>query len=335
MTEIPHIGRDPEHELVGYQRPEVASHIAEIRKYLETDECVLPNTIVLAFRDCVQFIPDGVDGPAGEPGELRVNLPENGERAGFVVDGQQRLAAVASCRHEAFPLFVTAIVAPSIREQRKQFVLVNRTKPLPQGMIYELLPEIDGHLPQYLLKQQHAAALVTRLNLDPTSSIYRRVKTPTCPVGLIKDNSLRRTVLNSLTDGALHAILGRNDARCAMDAMATFVSDFWEGVAKLFPEAWNRPPKMSRLTHGVGIVALGYAMDDIYAWKPEGTDWTPEYVRMALSPLAGKCAWTSGKWQFSEDEVRPWDELQNTGKDVRTLATFVRAILAGDRGSAA
>ncbi len=332
MTEVPHIGRNAQCELVGYQRPEVAAHIAEIRRYLDSDESVLPNTIVIAFRDCLTFIPDERYSSTGEFGELRIQMPTTGERVGFVVDGQQRLAAIATCRHSDFPFFVTAIMAPSVREQRKQFVLVNRTKPLPQGMIYELLPEIDGHLPQYLLKQQHAATLVARLNLDPSSSLYRRVKTPTCPVGFIKDNSLRRAMLNSLTDGALHGVMiaphGDGDA---VTAMWRLVSDFWDGVSRLFPDAWGQPPNRSRLTHGVGVVAMGYAMDDIFSWLPTGIPWAPEYVEEVLRPLIPHCAWTEGKWRFSDRDERPWNELQNTDRDVRTLANHIRSLLSSGK----
>src|SRR5262245_25949640 len=43
----------------GYQRPEVLSHIAAIRKYLETDDPMIPNAIVIAFDKRVTFEPTG------------------------------------------------------------------------------------------------------------------------------------------------------------------------------------------------------------------------------------------------------------------------------------
>jgi DGQHR domain-containing protein len=331
VVDVPHIGRGDAGELVGYQRPEVSSHIAEIRRYLDSDGAVLPNTIVVAFGASVCFEPAGGNtavGPA-EPGFLVVPEPPKGERRpGFVVDGQQRLAAIAGSRHAGFPFFVTAMVAPDVAEQRKQFVLVNRTKPLPPGMIYELLPEIEGTLPQALQRQQAAAQLAARLNLTPGSILYERVRTPTCPKGVIKDNSLRRTLLNSLSDGALLEI-GREHRGSpdAADAMTATVDAFWRGVAATFSEAWDLPPKKSRLTHGVGIVALGYIMDELYSRSRGTRPWTPEAVEQGLAPLVPHCAWTAGTWAFGGGEDRPWNGLQNTDRDVRQLAAYLRRLL--------
>jgi DGQHR domain-containing protein len=50
-------------ELQGYQRPEVLSHVAEIRTYLESDSPMVPNAIVVAFDSRVVFEPQH-DGPA-------------------------------------------------------------------------------------------------------------------------------------------------------------------------------------------------------------------------------------------------------------------------------
>lgn len=329
ITEIPHIGRGGDDQLVGYQRPEVISHIAEIRRYLESEGAVLPNTIVVAFNNGVTFTPRPSGAGPAELGELHVPLAGKGEpRPGFVVDGQQRLAAIASSRYAAFPFFVTALIAPDVAEQRKQFVLVNRTKPLPQGMIYELLPEIEGCLPQSLAKQRLAAMLTTRLNLTPGSLLHHKIRTPTCPQGVIKDNSMRRAILNSLSDGALFEVLRdkRSDPDL-MDVMTRLVATFWEGVQQTFPEAWDLPPKSSRLTHGVGIVALGYVMDCLYARQPPRVEWTVEAVADELGPLVPHCAWTSGTWSFGNGEDRSWNALQNTDRDVRMLAGYFRRLL--------
>lgn len=38
-----------------------------------------------------------------------------------------------------------------------------------------------------------------------------------------------------------------------------------------YSEAWELPPKMSRLTHGVGIVSMGYIMDTV-SYRLAGSD---------------------------------------------------------------
>ena len=57
FTTVSRIHRDDEAGVQGYQRPEVLSHIAAIRKYLESDDPMIPNAIVIAFDKRVRFEP--------------------------------------------------------------------------------------------------------------------------------------------------------------------------------------------------------------------------------------------------------------------------------------
>src|SRR3546814_5166058 len=46
---IERVGRDATGKLNGFQRPQIAGHIREIRDYLDKPEAILPNPIVVAF----------------------------------------------------------------------------------------------------------------------------------------------------------------------------------------------------------------------------------------------------------------------------------------------
>ena len=54
---VSRIHRDANTGVQGYQRPEVLSHIAAIRKYLESDDPMIPNALVIAFDKRVIFEP--------------------------------------------------------------------------------------------------------------------------------------------------------------------------------------------------------------------------------------------------------------------------------------
>lgn len=331
---VPRIGRDGNERLIGYQRPELAKHISSIQEYLEDDDAVLPNTIVIAFSEGVRFTPHGVRGEhngAAEFGTLRVPKADPvGRLPGFVVDGQQRLAAMASCSLPDFPVFVTALISPSVEDQRKQFVLVNRTRSLPIGLVFELLPEIDGVFPKHLMDQKLAATVVTRLNVDRYSPLYHKIRTPTCPDGHIKDNSIRRMVLNSLSDGALFKIARQqHEPTDLVHSACRIVSEFWTAVTEVFPTASTLPARKSRLTHGVGVIALGYVMDHVYMEQPAG-QWQAQAITQALELLRPYCAWTKGTWDFGEAGTRPWNDLQNVSKDIRLLATYFQRILRAE-----
>ena len=59
FAQISRLNRNDEESIAGYQRPEVLSHIAEIRNYLESETPMLPNSIVVAFDSRVEFKPLG------------------------------------------------------------------------------------------------------------------------------------------------------------------------------------------------------------------------------------------------------------------------------------
>src|SRR5262245_8608810 len=89
--------RRDEQGLSGYQRPEVLSHIAEIRNYLESESPMVPNAVVVAFDSRVRFEPgSGVQNEYSRPGVLVIPRAsgDSEDLPGFIVDGQQRLAAI-------------------------------------------------------------------------------------------------------------------------------------------------------------------------------------------------------------------------------------------------
>src|SRR6267143_45221 len=54
---ISRIHRTDNKKISGYQRPEVLSHIAEIRNYIESESPMIPNAVVIAFDERVRFEP--------------------------------------------------------------------------------------------------------------------------------------------------------------------------------------------------------------------------------------------------------------------------------------
>ena len=127
----------------GYQRPEVKAHIRQIRDYLLQDDALLPNAIVLALASTANFVPSEATHPEwGTPGVLTLEVPtaRHPEHWSWIVDGQQRMAALADLpAGRMFPVVVSAFASASVEEQREQFVLVNRSRPLPKDLLLELL----------------------------------------------------------------------------------------------------------------------------------------------------------------------------------------------------
>lgn len=328
VAAVSRVRRDEEAELHGYQRPEALNHIAAIRRYIESEDAFLPNALVIAFDKRARFEPSAeeVSSNSPQPGTLIIPIdpdcPDE-DKPGWIVDGQQRAAAIRDARVQGFPVFATAFITDDVAEHRSQFILVNSTKPLPKGLIYELLPTASGTLPTALQQRQFPAVLLERLNLDAESPMLHRIQTPTNPDGVIKDNSILRMLENSLSDGALYRY--RDPATGAGDikAMLGVLTAFWSAVAEVYPEAWNQAPRKSRLTHGVGIISFGFVMDAIADSLSDADAGTKDSYVPALRALEPKCAWTEGEWQF--DRPRKWNEVQNTTKDIQAVANYLLA----------
>lgn len=329
IAAVSRIRRDEATNLHGYQRPESRAHVAAIRRYLDTDpNPMLPNAIVVAFDERVRFRADKStdERPAFvRPGTIVIPIVIDGEEAdkpGFIVDGQQRSAAIRDSKLDEFPICVTAFITDTHSDQRSQFILVNSTKALPKGLIHELLPQASGALPTPLMVRQLPATLVERLNFSKTSPLFRMIQTPTNPNGLIKDNSILRMLENSMSNGALYPYRG-NGGGPNFGCMMSILDNFWGAVAEVFTDAWGKPPRRSRLMHGVGIMGMGALMDEIsHARGSVDEIVTAAEFAVDLKAIADDCHWTAGTWPFV-DGPRAWNGVENTSRDITRLQDYL------------
>lgn len=311
---IDRIGRSAQGVLSGFQRPQVAAHIREIRDYLEKPDAVLPNPIVVAFTQ-------GVTVERHEGGAAMLHVDVSKGAPGLVVDGQQRLSALAELDRD-FQVFVSALICRDEAELRRQFVLINNTKPLPKSLIYELLPSVDD-LPPRLSRRSTAAEITARLNYENTA-LKGYIKQHTMPEGSIADTVVQKVVMESLSNGVMRELIRmpKGEDRCVK-----LVSNFFDAVKRVFPLDWHgHKPATSRLLHGAGIQALGDVME-VLAQRADAR--TIDDFEEGLVCLKGRTAWTSGEWDFG-GEVRRWNGLQNINRDVALLKHYLVGVVKAD-----
>lgn len=319
FSEIDRVGRDAQGTLSGFQRPQIAGHIREIRDYLETDVAVLPNAIVVAFIEG-----NGVTLEDLEGGICRITIHLGDAPKGLVVDGQQRLTALSQTTRNDFQLFVSLLICRDEAELRRQFVLINNTRPLPKSLIYELLPTVDG-LPNRMQSRQLAAQLTERLNFNGSSSLKGQIHQHTNPSGIIKDTAIQKVLMNSLSDGVMRVMVKEtNGQRHCFD----LISEFYKAVQMVFPQDWwGHKAASSRLVGGSGIQAMGYVMETL-ALLDDARSWS-DFAR-GLACLEGRTAWTEGSWDFGNGDVRHWKAINVTPTDVSLLARYLESIVRRD-----
>ncbi len=344
IAEISRVSRDSAGKLIGYQRPEVKKHVKGIIEYLDSQEVVFPNSIIIALSSTVTFKEvrgPKVDEGLAEAGTLEIPLPASDQpKPAWIVDGQQRALALSRCRKRDLVVPVNAFVADDLAVQKDQFVRINNTKPLPRGLIHELLPDIDTVLPSHLAARQAPAKLCELLNNDPDSPfcglIHRssmRGKGPGKAV--VSDTAVVQMIQESLTtpNGCLFPYRNIATGETDFAGVRQVLLLYWNGVKATFSDAWGLPPSKSRLMHGAGLRAMGRLMDRVMSAVRIEDRKAPKLVRRELSRIKGVCRWTDGTWDGLGG--LKWNDVQNLPAHVKVLSNFlVRAYLQKGRAAA-
>src|SRR6266699_3800070 len=273
VADISRLSRDDAGKLIGYQRPHVKRHIQDIVEYLNSDNILFPNSLILALSSKVKFRasrgPVEADGLV-TPGIVEIPLSKNGQKPAWIVDGQQRALAISKSKRRDLPIPVNAFVADEVELQRDQFLRVNNTKPLPRGLITELLPEVSTPLPANLQARKIPSALCDLLSNDKHSPFYGLIVRASTPSNgkksaVVADTSIIKMIQDSLStpSGCLFAYRNIATGETDFDGIWATLLAFWTAVKRSFPEAWGKPPSKSRLMHGAGIRAMGRLMDRV------------------------------------------------------------------------
>lgn len=319
-------------ELTGFQRAEIKSHIKGITEYLDLRNIIFPNSIILALSPDIKFTlsrgtKNHEDSGISQSGTLTLPIFPKGERIAWIVDGQQRAMALENTKNKTFPIPVIGFISNNLQNQREQFILVNKVKPLPSRLINELLPSTRSIiLPKELNSRKLPAEICYLLNDDPKSSFYTLIKKPSCNrnTAYINDTSVINMIRNSISNplGALATYKDETGKITNIEGLYHTLLSFWNAVRDTFPEAWKKEPRQSRLTHSIGILSMGLLMDQIYARNFKSKD-TYKMFCSELGKISNHCAWTEGKWKGLN---LPWNELQNTPKDIKRLQDFLTHI---------
>ena len=331
VASISRVTRGEDGKLIGYQRPEVKKHVDAIVEYLDGDDVLFPNAIIVALNSSVRFKhqrgPGNTDGVA-IAGVLEIPLTDLGEdKPGWIVDGQQRTLALSKAKRRDIAVPVIAFVADTVDVQRDQFVRINSARPLPSGLVTELLPEISIPINPRLAAKKLPSALVEQLSLKVESPFCGMVKRASSTTAerknmVVTDTSLVLALEESLASPAGCLFPYRNVATGETDieSIWSILIAYWSAVQATFPDAWGKPPTQSRLMHGVGIRSMSRLMDRVMSGFDPSDSELDQRALHEFATIAPYCHWTSGTWD--ELSMR-WNEFQNVPKHVRLLSNHL------------
>jgi hypothetical protein len=145
---------------------------------------------------------------------------------------------------------------------------------------------------------------------------------------IIADNSIVKMIEESMsqTSGCLFPYRNIATGETDFDGIIRLLIVYWSAVKDVFPEAWGKPPTMSRLMHGAGIRAMGRLMDRIMPYIDLKKSTAKDDVVRELNYIAHMCRWTTGSWEDMDD--LKWNEINNVPRHINILSSvLVRAYL--------
>jgi DGQHR domain-containing protein len=332
VADVARIARNDAGKLIGYQRAEVRNHVKQILDYLNSGDVLFPNGLILALPDTVHFKssrgPATTDGLA-TAGTLVITYPADPEapRPAWIVDGQQRSRALSQTSNTRIPIPVAGFVAPTVEVQRDQFLRVNTVAPLPSNLVTELLPEVISAPSPRLAKRRMPSALVDVLNREPESPFFGMIKRASSDgddlrKAVVVDTGLVEAIRESLDSpsGVLFPYWNMATGSTDTESILRILITYWSAVRDVFPDAWGKPARRSKLMGGVGIRAMGRLMDRVMAQIDANDPQAPALARREVARIKDACHWTSGTWP---EIGLPWNELQNVSRHISALSNFL------------
>lgn len=165
------VSRRLEDKEEGYQRSFSKSRINQIKKYIDKEGGILPNSILVN-------IDDGVSAFNNETSIL--TMDDSIDNWGFIIDGQHRVWGSNEAEKNLL-LPVVATVSKSIEAQAQLFVKINKTqRGVPVSLYLDLLDITEGVIEDFdsedATAQRRAIEIAKRLNDDEDSPMYDLIR---------------------------------------------------------------------------------------------------------------------------------------------------------------
>ncbi|HBZ1054708.1 TPA: DGQHR domain-containing protein [Klebsiella pneumoniae] len=294
-------------DYIGIQRPLIESRVRQINSYISGVDSSFPNSIIIAMNsDNVSWNENNGDFiiSPNEDGDL--------SKLAKILDGQHRIAGFDDSNTtfindigdvSDFELLITIFVDADISTQANVFSTVNlaQTK-VNKSLVYDLESLAYSRSPE---KTCHDIAVL--LNKEKDGPFEKRIKrlgvaTPnisneTLTQAAFVENLMKLITFDAKSDRnyflakqkggkiAKEYSLEKTDDKSLIKyplrqsflsdkdfIIATNVSNFFNSVRSLWPNAWDKSNKQSSLNKTIGLIALFRVLRDILSYMNERYD---------------------------------------------------------------
>ncbi|TVP59521.1 MAG: DGQHR domain-containing protein [Nodularia sp. (in: Bacteria)] len=155
---------------LGYQRSFSKSRIKEIKNYINQEDGIIPNSILVNIDE----------GKFSYTENDNLLTLEDTESLGLIIDGQHRVKGCYEADPD-FPLMVVATLGLSVKDQARLFIKINKTqKGVPASLYLDLLNLLEGDIENFdeegVTAERRATEIATRLNEADESPLYELIR---------------------------------------------------------------------------------------------------------------------------------------------------------------
>jgi len=253
----------------GIQRPYKSERSKDIAAYIDTEDSVLANDIIINVELeknglSMENIYDEFTGKLDYQilKETSESL-SNKQKIAFVVDGQHRLRAFEYAEKQEFPLIVAALIDLSLAEVAELFVKINYyQKPVNKSHVLDLLGISENIFPQYFKLHK----VVEKLNEDIASPFYGNIKM----LGLGKGYISQASIISSIEKYKLEKILIDAKIETSEEVLYNVIWNFFKAVENTFSVHWGSNRFLSK-TIGIRslFIVLGHILSKTIQKKKE------------------------------------------------------------------
>lgn len=273
----------------GIQRPYQLWRSKEIAKYIDSEDSVLPNDIIINLELerlglTMEEVYDGTTHTLDlkkmikKANDLQDTNKQLKGKIAFVIDGQHRLRAFEYTEKD-IPLVIAALVNLSLAEVAEIFVKINYyQKPVNKSLVLDLLGISQDVFPQYYKLHE----VVKRLNEDIESPFYSNIKM----LGIGKGFISQASIISAIEKYKIEKVLEDLQVEPTKDILYNVIWNFFTAVEEVFDTHWGEKRFLSKT---IGIRSLFLLMQDMLVIiASEGRKFCVEEVRDRLGKIDKK-----------------------------------------------